>query len=101
MPPPAAPAAVVSPSTATAHRGSPRRSARRVAAWLLLASTLSLACGDYPEDPENTLDRSRGAVLRVGVTQSEPWLTREGHEARGIEAELIRGFAATKSSVAW
>ncbi len=53
---------------------------------------LSASC-NLPKDPERTLDRARGKVLRVGVTESPPWIERKGDEATGPEAEVVSGFA--------
>jgi polar amino acid transport system substrate-binding protein len=47
-----------------------------------------------PEDPEGTLDRVEGGVMRVGVTEREPWVElREGVPTGGVEVRLVRRFA--------
>ena len=47
-----------------------------------------------PADPDGTLDRVTGGTLRVGVSESPPWVeTAEGEEPAGTEPELIREFA--------
>ena len=48
---------------------------------------------DIPQDPEGTLERVRGGVLLVGVTESPPWVRRTPAGAEGVEAELVREFA--------
>ena len=59
-----------------------------------LVVALGLAgCDRYPRDPEKTLETVRGGVMRVGVTEVEPWVWREGEEARGVEADLVRELA--------
>jgi polar amino acid transport system substrate-binding protein len=59
---------------------------------LLLAAALAAGC-QYPRDPEGTLDRVRGGVMRVGVTHVDPWVVLEGGEPAGVEVELLRRFA--------
>jgi polar amino acid transport system substrate-binding protein len=55
---------------------------------------LAVAC-DAPRDPEETLTHVRQAgVLNVGASEDPPFLVRRGDEATGLEAALIRGFAA-------
>ena len=53
-------------------------------------------CGlSIPADPEGTLDRVRGGVLRVGVSPNPPWTVVSGPEAQPAcrEVELVQGFA--------
>ncbi|GAB2673043.1 transporter substrate-binding domain-containing protein [Thalassiella azotivora] len=61
---------------------------------VLLASGCSLT---VPTDPEGTLDRVRGGVLRVGVSPNPPWteLPTGADDPRplGREVELVEGFA--------
>jgi polar amino acid transport system substrate-binding protein len=57
-----------------------------------LTALVAAGCG-VPRDPESTLDRVRGGVLRVGVTASEPWTTLEGGRPGGVEVELVERFA--------
>ncbi|HEX5780309.1 MAG TPA: transporter substrate-binding domain-containing protein [Solirubrobacteraceae bacterium] len=60
---------------------------------VLLVSVLVGGC-EFPTDPEGTLDRVRGGVMRVGVTPAEPWvkLPASGPPA-GVEVELVEAFA--------
>jgi len=59
---------------------------------------LSLAC-QYPRDPEGTLDRVAGGVMRVGFVEHPPWVEKENETlAAGIEPELLRQFAAELDS---
>ena len=66
------------------------------AAPLCAAVLLGTGCGiSIPTDPDGTLDRVRGGVLRVGVTENPGFVElRGGGEPRGIEPELVREFAA-------
>ncbi|MBV8518677.1 MAG: transporter substrate-binding domain-containing protein [Acidobacteria bacterium] len=61
---------------------------------LLVVSLAALAC-DAPRDPEETLTRvRRGGVLNAGASEDPPFLVRRGDDAVGIEAALIKDFAA-------
>ena len=56
---------------------------------LLLAVSVSSACG-IPRDPEDSLERvRRTGVLRAGITAREPFTTATG----GPEADVITAFA--------
>ena len=61
---------------------------------LLLAAAILAGC-QYPRDPEGTLDRVRGGVMRVGVTHVDPWVKLDGGEPSGVEVELLERFAKT------
>ncbi len=50
-------------------------------------------CESYPNDPMNSLENARGDTLRVGAIETAPWIILENGEVRGIEAEIIKGFA--------
>lgn len=59
------------------------------------------ACASFPVDPEGTLDRVRGGVLRVGLTPNEPWTSFDDTPS-GIEVELAKDFAESiGSEVEW
>lgn len=62
---------------------------------LLLALTAALAGCQYPRDVEGTLDRVEGGVMRVGVSDNEPWVNLDGDEPAGVEPEIVRRFAET------
>jgi polar amino acid transport system substrate-binding protein len=49
----------------------------------------ALAGCDYPRDADGTLERVRGGVLRVGLTERAPFVGPDG----GIEPALIAAFA--------
>jgi polar amino acid transport system substrate-binding protein len=66
---------------------------RLLVALLLVAVPGAAGC-QYPRDPDGTLDRVEGGVMRVGVTEADPWVLLEGDEpVRGAELELARRFA--------
>lgn len=48
---------------------------------------------DYPRDSGGTLERVRGAMLRVGVSERPPWVVVRDGEPGGIEPRLVQGFA--------
>ena len=65
----------------------------------LLVLVLLVAGCDLPKDPDGSLQRIRGGVLRAGFTEAEPWIwEREDGEPGGPEAELIRQFAAEQGA---
>ena len=56
--------------------------------------TVVAGCADLPEDPEGTLERARGGVLRAGAVAAEPWVVIGPDGApSGPEAELVKSFA--------
>lgn len=86
----------------------PARVRTRIAVVLLLVvAILTTSCGlTVPTDPEGTLDRVRGGVLRVGVAVGPPWteLPRgaDTDAPTGVEAELVERFAEDLDAhVAW
>jgi polar amino acid transport system substrate-binding protein len=58
---------------------------------IVLALTLA-ACG-IPRDPEGTLARVSGGVMRVGVTEAPPWIELGEASPDGIEVRLVERFA--------
>ena len=63
--------------------------------WMVLLAIATVICGcdRIPTDPEGTLDRVRGATMRVGVSISDPWVTDEAGGFGGVEVELLEAFA--------
>jgi polar amino acid transport system substrate-binding protein len=65
----------------------------RIAFALLMAALAAAGC-QYPRDPDGTLNRVEGGVMRVGVAESDPWVLLDGDEPTGgAEVELARRFA--------
>jgi polar amino acid transport system substrate-binding protein len=65
----------------------------RVTVILLLVAVAATGC-QYPRDPDGTLNRVDGGVMRVGVTASDPWVLLDGDRpVGGAEVELARRFA--------
>lgn len=66
---------------------------------LCVLSVALVACGGhYPADPEGTLNRVSGGVLRVGISHSPPWTDTSSSgdtDPEGIEAQLIKDYAAS------
>ena len=62
----------------------------------VLLTLLTPGCGGFPADPEDTLERVTGGVLRVGVSPNPPHTEVRGSaEPIGHEVVLVREFAAT------
>lgn len=66
----------------------------RIGAVAMLALVLT-GCGiQVPADPHGTLDRVRDGVMRVGVTENEPWVELgETAKPSGTEPKLLAAFA--------
>ncbi|HEX5980905.1 MAG TPA: hypothetical protein VFY52_07450 [Thermoleophilaceae bacterium] len=65
----------------------------RVTVVLLLVAVAATGC-QYPRDPDDTLNRVDGGVMRVGVTEADPWvLLEDDRPVGGAEVELARRFA--------
>jgi polar amino acid transport system substrate-binding protein len=65
----------------------------RLTVVLVLVAIAATGC-QYPRDPDGTLNRVEGGVMRVGVTEADPWVLLEGDRpVGGAEVELARRFA--------
>ena len=65
----------------------------------LVASAFSVpGCEAIPADPEGTLERVSGGVLRVGMSEHDPWTALEDGERSGVEVRLIEEFAAERAA---
>jgi polar amino acid transport system substrate-binding protein len=70
-------------------------------ASILVALMLS-ACASPPVDPEGTLRRVRGDIMRVGITESPPWTTLAAGDPGGVEVEIVERFASEiDSEIEW
>jgi polar amino acid transport system substrate-binding protein len=68
---------------------------RRPFLAIALAALVAVSgCAAIPVDPEGTLERVSGGVLRVGMSEHEPWTARDGGGRSGVEVELVEEFAA-------
>lgn len=74
-----------------------------VASFLLLGlSVVSVGCG-LPRDPEGSIERIRGGVLRVGVAENSP-LTKISDKGAvsGEEADMVKELATDlNAQVTW
>ncbi|HJU69829.1 MAG TPA: transporter substrate-binding domain-containing protein [Gemmatimonadaceae bacterium] len=52
----------------------------------------AVACG-LPRDPDRTLERVRGGVVRIGVAESRPWVIVTPTGAEGVEPVLAKAIA--------
>ncbi len=50
---------------------------------VLLLSAIAASGCQYPRDPDGTLNRVEGGVMRVGVTEADPWVALEGDRPVG------------------
>lgn len=72
-----------------------QRCSRRLAAALAAAAVAALSGCQFPADPDGTLERVRDGTMRVGVTESDPWVDlADPDDPQGVEPELLRRFAA-------
>lgn len=67
---------------------------RRAFPAVVLAAVLTVPGCGIPVDPEGTLERASGGVLRVGMSEHEPWTARDGGDRTGVEVELVEEFAS-------
>jgi polar amino acid transport system substrate-binding protein len=68
----------------------------------LVSVALLLAGCAYPADPDGTLDRVSGGVMRVGITESDPWTQLPDAGPSGVEVRLVEDFASTlDADVMW
>ncbi len=60
-----------------------------------VATLMVAGCGvQVPTDPEGTLERVEGGVMRVGVTENAPWVELGANdEPSGTEPALVTEFA--------
>lgn len=54
---------------------------------------LALAACGLPKDPDGTMARVQGGVIRVGASQDRPWAYVADGQVRGVEADLVRELA--------
>lgn len=65
-------------------------------ATVALAVALGGCSGGFPADPDGTLERVEGGVLRAGVSANPPWtVVEDGAPPSGLEVELVTEFAET------
>lgn len=69
---------------------------------VLLALGLVGCSLQVPTDPDGTLDRVSGGVLRVGASPQDDLVRAEDGRVTGTEAELVEGFARSiRADVEW
>lgn len=76
----------------------------RITAALAVAAALALVlagCG-IPADPDGSLDRITGGVLRAGASPSGELVIVDGDEVSGVLPEVVEDFAAARHArVEW
>jgi ABC-type amino acid transport substrate-binding protein len=61
----------------------------------------AVACG-LPRDPDDTLERVRGGVVRVGITENPPWVIATATGADGVEPTLLEEMAdSLRARIEW
>jgi hypothetical protein len=66
---------------------------------LLFGASLLAGCGDYPRDAEDSTQRARSSVMRVGVSHDPPYVVlAHGAEPRGDDIARVRALARTQGS---
>ncbi len=58
----------------------------------LLIASIQLSC-NLPKDPANTLNKVKNGNLRVGYSESFPWIYLNNNQPAGIEAEIVNRLA--------
>lgn len=74
------------------------------ATFAVVVMVLMTGCGaQVPADPYGTLDRVRDGVVRVGVSENDPWVVvHDAGPPTGTESALITAFAdQLGADVAW
>ncbi|WP_035253612.1 transporter substrate-binding domain-containing protein [Agrococcus lahaulensis] len=77
---------------------------RLALASAMVAAVALTGCGmQFPNDPEGTLERVRGDVLRVGATEHRPYVELDDvDEPTGSEPALVEKFAERlDADIAW
>jgi polar amino acid transport system substrate-binding protein len=75
---------------------------RCFAALAATAALLAAGCDRLPRDPERTLERVEGRVMRVGVSANPPWTVLGAGAPSGVEARLVEDFATSLGArVVW
>jgi polar amino acid transport system substrate-binding protein len=74
------------------------RATTTAALFITLFVTPFVTACDLPRDPEGTLERVRGGVLRVGAIDEAPWVVHDAHrdahgQPRGVEVALVEALA--------
>lgn len=80
-----------------------RRRCRRIALTAVLGAAGALSGCQVPQDPDGTLDIVRDGTMRVGVTESDPWVDlADPDDPKGVEPALVRRFAASlNAEIEW
>lgn len=70
--------------------------------FFIVLFILLQSCGNFPKDPDHTLEKVKGGTLIVGYSENPPWVIKTTSEPTGIEAELIKEFAKSiNATIHW
>ncbi|WP_084398030.1 substrate-binding periplasmic protein [Henriciella aquimarina] len=73
----------------------------RILLALLVAGSIA-ACSRYPADIRGSLEQAKQDALEVGVADAPPWIAWNEGKPAGVEADLIRAFAAREDlAIEW
>ncbi|WP_219921404.1 transporter substrate-binding domain-containing protein [Rufibacter sp. XAAS-G3-1] len=66
--------------------------------FLLLLS----GCGQFPKDPEKTLEQVTNGTLHVGYSENPPWVVKGPGGPTGSEPDLVKAFAKSiNATIQW
>lgn len=77
---------------------------RKLVPALVVLVCAAGCAAQFPADPDGTLDRVTGGVLRAGISPSPPWtvLAAGTEDPTGAEVDLVEDFAASiDADVVW
>jgi ABC-type amino acid transport substrate-binding protein len=60
--------------------------------YLMTLFILLFSC-NLPEDPANTFENVHNKILKVGYSESEPWVITSGKSPEGIEPQIVQQLA--------
>jgi ABC-type amino acid transport substrate-binding protein len=67
-----------------------------------LSAVVLAGCGQFPRDPQHTLERVSGGKMIVGVAENPPYVVVDGNSFSGIEPELLSRFSdSIEAEITW
>lgn len=69
---------------------------------LILLLCITIGCGEFPRDPDKTLQQVKGGKLLIGYSENPPWVIKTNKDPTGIEADLLKAFAKSlQATIVW